>query len=307
MIVPAEQERLAREGAGLFELTDWSILELTGPDRAAYLHSFCTQDIQNLPAGEVREAFVTNVKGRILGHILAVNTGERLLLIAVPQAGPAMLRHLSLYLLGRNAEIRDASSSISAALLIGPHALAASRGTAAAGICLAPCPILSIPAVLLTGASTAMIEAINQLSATGTGRIGPETFELLRIEAGFPWHGRDISDDHLAQEAARTSQAIHFRKGCYLGQEPIARLDAMGHTNRELRLIGIERIVDVPVNTLVRAGDAEIGQVTSVVCSELQSKTLALGMLKVRQSQPGAQVEIATSPACTGTVLEFNR
>ena len=64
---------------------------------------------------------------------------------------------------------------------------------------------------------------------------GSEVWTALRIEAGLPVFGVDISDDNLAQEVGRTKTAISFTKGCYLGQEPIARLDALGHVNRELR------------------------------------------------------------------------
>jgi hypothetical protein len=136
---------------------------------------------------------------------------------------------------------------------------------------------------------------------------GAAVFEALRIEAGFPRYGVDITDDNIAQEAGRTRQAISFTKGCYLGQEPIARLDAMGHVNRELRGV---RLADGPVPLPMSAvfdegGGQQVGTITSAALSYADNKPVALAMLKTHATRPGTnvQVRLGESGAQEGTVF----
>ncbi|MCA9089047.1 MAG: hypothetical protein KDA90_10500 [Planctomycetaceae bacterium] len=305
----AQQETAARNAAACCPLTDWTLLEITGPDRQRFLHSFCTQDIKGMPENSVREAFVTNVKGRLLGHLVVFNEPERLTLLTVPDAAAGLLRHLQMYLLGLEAEIRDVSTERAAVCLLGPQVAAAIPAAAItvpaelntlqtqsvpAGEVTAACvDLFNIPAWLLLFSRDTAGDVGQSLQQAGLVQVDEVVFELMRIEAGFPWYGRDLSDDHIAQESARTDQAINFKKGCYLGQEPIARLDAMGHTNRELRAIQIEGHPAIAVGAEVRSGETTIGALTSVAKSASFGDTVALGVLKVRQAAPGANVEIA--------------
>jgi folate-binding protein YgfZ len=132
----------------------------------------------------------------------------------------------------------------------------------------------------------------------------PSIFDAFRIDAGFPIHGVDVSEDNLAQEAGRTEQAISFRKGCYLGQEPIARLDALGHVNRVLRVIAFahgsspvrgDKVVD-------RDSRAELGTLSSV--GRLAASAV-MGMAVLRTSaSPGSRVIALTgSGEVDGTVV----
>ncbi|MCA8991664.1 MAG: hypothetical protein KDA88_06780 [Planctomycetaceae bacterium] len=105
------QEQAANSGCVLFPLRDWTILSITGPDRHSFLHCFCTNDIKGMAADSVCEAFITNVKGRILAHVLVLNEPEQLTLLAAPGLADALLKHLQIYLIGLDAELRDVSAS----------------------------------------------------------------------------------------------------------------------------------------------------------------------------------------------------
>ncbi len=193
--------------------------------------------------------------------------------------------------------------------LLGPHVAASvpaevvtlpaelntlqTQSTSAGEVTAAHVNLFSIPAWLLLVPRDAVGNVGQTLQQAGLVQVGDAMFELIRIESGFPWYGRDLSDDHIAQEAARTEQAINFKKGCYLGQEPIARLDAMGHTNRELRAIQVAGHPAIAVGAEVRSGETAIGALTSVATSSTFGDTVALGVLKVKQAAPGAIVEIA--------------
>jgi folate-binding protein YgfZ len=119
----------------------------------------------------------------------------------------------------------------------------------------------------------------------------------LRIEAGLPIYGVDLTDDNLAQEAGRTGTAISFTKGCYLGQEPIARLDAMGHVNRELRSLRLSTS-DVPLQGAAvfsdAAGAAPVGTATASAFSFGTNCAVALALLRSSVSAPGTQIFVET-------------
>ncbi|MFO0909910.1 MAG: folate-binding protein YgfZ [Isosphaeraceae bacterium] len=120
--------------------------------------------------------------------------------------------------------------------------------------------------------------------------------ERLRIAAGIPIAGRDVTPENLPQEVGRDAQAISFVKGCYLGQETVARIDALGHVNRHLcglRIASASQSI-TPGARIEAAGKA-VGHVTSVTESTAAGEFLALGYLRTSHSAPGSSVSIVTS------------
>ena len=125
-----------------------------------------------------------------------------------------------------------------------------------------------------------------------------ELFEALRIEAGFPKHGVDITEDHLAQEANRTKLAISFTKGCYLGQEPIARIDALGHVNRSLCGVVTDDLAEFPAGSEVfatREAPTPAGLLTSAAVWPLTNRGIGLGMLRREIAREGAECFIGAT------------
>ncbi|MCA9079188.1 MAG: hypothetical protein KDA58_01465 [Planctomycetaceae bacterium] len=309
---PIEQEAQIRNAAGWLTLANWTILEIRGPERQRFLHSFCTNDITGLTDGQMCEAFVTNVKGRILAHVFVLHQGDRLMVITVPECHASLLKHLQLYLLGLDAEIHDLTTTYTLSCLCGPKVPErwASQWPARLPCevnlvtelresrTLMACVDLLLPNCwLIVTPSEQQAELAAKLQAAGIDAVRSEVFDLLRIEAGFPWSGRDVTEEHLAQEAARTKQAISFRKGCYLGQEPIARLDAMGHTNRELRILQLTGEHPALTGAIVRDGDKDVGVVTSCSVSSTHRDTVALSVIRVKSAEPGASLMVAMADA----------
>ena len=102
----------------------------------------------------------------------------------------------------------------------------------------------------------------------------------------------DITEEQIAQEAARTERAISFTKGCYLGQEPIHRLFAMGHTNRELRVLEIDgNEIPEPGATVVD-GDREVGTLSSVAVTPGDDRVVALGTIRVASGKAGSELQV---------------
>lgn len=316
---PTDQFSQARDVVLVFDVSDRTQIELTGADRAKFLHGFCTNDIKRLEPGQGCEGFLTNIKGRVVGHIFVFATATSLWLDTVSGQEAAIVSHLDRYLI--REDVQFVSHPERAELFVtGPHAaqlLMLDEG-------LPPCghvaresfgqpfdirrvDLFGSPGFLISLPHTALETMKSSLLAVGCIAGSSDLFESLRIAAGFPLYGIDITDENLAQEVARTSQCISFTKGCYLGQEPIARLDAMGHTNRELRRIRFAPGGQPTPGTKILAADTddEAGSLTSVAPLPTATReTLALGYLKTKFGKPDASVRAMWGgEAAVGVVL----
>lgn len=236
----------------LFDVSTRTQIEVTGRDRVKFLHSFCTNDIKKLQPGQGCEAFVTNVNGKVLGHIFIFAERDSLWIESVPGAATALLPHFDKYLITEDVRFTDRSTEFTELLIAGPQSTELLErlglsvnslpryGHLAHGSDALPLRSLrrvdwlDSPTWLLSMPMDQRNEIQRGLTQAGARLAGNDEFHALRIAAGFPIHGIDITEDNLAQEVGRTSLAISFTKGCYLGQEPIARIDAMGHVNRQL-------------------------------------------------------------------------
>jgi folate-binding protein YgfZ len=166
---------------------------------------------------------------------------------------------------------------------------------------------LNQPGYLLLIPRGQLDEIQQLLTSAGIAPGTSETFEVLRIEAGFPRYGSDISDENLAQEVGRTAQAISFTKGCYLGQEPIARIDAMGHVNRQLCRL---KLANGPVpasgaELFAADDDKPVGHVTSAAFSPTDNLPVALAYLRTQLLAPDTTVLVDVSgEKIAATVIE---
>ncbi len=322
---PQEEYVAATSEAALFDLSDRTQIELSGADRVRFLHSFCTNDVKRLSPGEGCEAFVTNVKGKVIGHVWIDALDSSLWLDADAGSAERILPHLERYVINEDVTITDRSADGAELLAVGPEA---TGRLARLGIDVDALDNLEHRAGKLAGATVrvrrfdvgphrgyAIFAERNRLAAcwqslveAGVRAAGAEVWTALRIEAGLPVFGVDLSDDNLAQEVGRTKTAISFTKGCYLGQEPIARLDALGHVNRELRSL---RLVgsSVPASGMRvfadAAGSAVVGTVTSSALSFATNSPVAMALLRSSSSACGQQVFVEGNPPTEATVFWY--
>jgi len=313
---PRAEDAAAHEAAALFDWTDHGLIELTGSDRVQFLHNFCTNDVKRLPAGSGCEAFVTNVKGRILGYLWIEAGDTALRLDAGPVATERLLAHLERYIINEDVVATDRSFDLGELLVIGPRAADSLAFLGADVRRLAPVEHLDVPGLtgairisrrdvdhlptyVVCGPRAVLGEVWEQIKDAGARPAGAAIWSALRIEAGLPIWGVDLTDENLAQEAGRSASAISFTKGCYLGQEPIARLDAMGHVNRELRSLRVagEAIPSPGARVFSdAAGSVAVGAVTSAAMSYGSASPVALALVRSSVSAPGSQVFVEAGP-----------
>jgi folate-binding protein YgfZ len=276
---------------------------LTGADRVKFLHNFCTNDIKALKPGQGAEAFITNVQGKIVGHVFVFEGETALWLDTVGGQAERLIQHLSKYQITEDVTLTDWSSAWSELLVLGPSApeivgrvvtgSLPSRHLDHATLPLASDPsatcvvrrfdALGVPGLLLAAPRDEMSKLSALVIAAGARFEATAEFESFRISAGLPHYGRDITDDNLAQEASRTRQAISFKKGCYLGQEPIARIDALGHVNQELRVLRFDADEPPPAGSELFAMDNDqkpVGRVTSSARDLQFGGSVALAMVR---------------------------
>ncbi|QDV32434.1 CAF17-like 4Fe-4S cluster assembly/insertion protein YgfZ [Tautonia plasticadhaerens] len=297
----------------LADRPDRARIRVVGPDRAKFLHNLTTNEVKARQPGSGCEAFVTSLQGRTLGFVSLLVLDDAILLRTEAAGLGPILPHLRKYGVLEEVELEDDSAATFECHLAGPRAadLLASLGVSSPpGVPYdhAPAEVagkamrlvredpLGAPGYTLIGDSAdapAVLDALARAGASiGLVRIEAEAFDAFRIEAGTPASSRDVTDKNLPQELGRDDRAISFVKGCYLGQETVARLDALGHVNRLIRGLVIE--ADSPPNpgSKLFAGEKEVGWIGSVAVSERSGRPIALGYVRTSHVAAGSALVV---------------
>src|SRR5215208_6888843 len=292
----ADEYRALTEGCGLVDRAGRGRLALTGPDRREFLHGQITQDIETLEPGHGRYAALLTHKGKMLSDMRVLDLGDELLLSCERAGLQEIFNMIRRYKLGADVELHKRTLEMGELSLIGPDA----RRVAGAAE-LGPDEHDNVRArlgehdVILVAtdlgvdvfcAAEATEGVRGTLLAAGAVEVGEASAELVRVESGRPRYGIDLDDNVIPQEAGLNERAVSFTKGCYVGQETVARLYYRGKPNRHLR--GLLLGATVEPGTLLRLGEKEVGRITSVAVSPTRGP-IALALVR-RQAEPGSTV-----------------
>lgn len=314
-----DMDRGLKSSTWLIDRSERVRLSISGPDRARFLHNLTTNDVKKLPVFQGREAFVTSLQGKTLGLITIHALENRLIVRANDAAADLVIPHFRKYGLFDEIQLENETEQTFEFHVAGPRA-----EQLCGAIIEQPLPsdeyglieieqgahrILTIresptgrPGFTLIGPLDAKADILNRLTAAGKNleliEIDRETFDILRIEAGTPEFGRDLTEKNLPQELGRDDLAISFVKGCYLGQETVARIDALGHVNQMLRGFRLSSPEGrLAPGDVLRADGKQIGHLTSTAFSPGWNTWIALGYL--RESAKSLQIPI-TAVSSTG-------
>ena len=298
-----EFERLSAD-IGIFELVDWSLVRILGSDRCRFLNSFCTADILAMSEGEVREAFILNGKGKTLGHVQVLVLPDSLLLVGAGDQAAALMQHLDMYIIREDVQLEDGSAANSSFLVVGEPAeqkLAERFGTVpgsgkcqrvscegvgelvlAAAEFAGPCYWLSAPSIEKR-------ELLGIFEAASWPKVSADVIEMVRLSHGTPWFGRETTAENLPQELNRDDKTISFTKGCYLGQETVARIDSLGRVNQLLVTLDFGEKEPTAGQALLQ-GDKTVGRVTSIARSGDGKGWTALAFVKRELAAVGSEV-----------------
>jgi tRNA-modifying protein YgfZ len=304
----ADEYRALTEGCGLVDRAGRGRLALTGPDRREFLHGQITQDIETLEPGHGRYAALLTHKGKMLSDMRVLDLGDELLLSCERAGLQEIFNMIRRYKLGADVELHKRTLEMGELSLIGPDA------RRVAGAEVGPDEHDNVRARLgehdvnlvatdlgvdVFCAAEATEGVRGTLLAAGAVEVGEAAAELVRVESGRPRYGIDLDDNVIPQEAGLNERAVSFTKGCYVGQETVARLFYRGKPNRHLR--GLKLSAEVEPGTPLLLGEKEVGRVTSVAVSPALGP-IGLALVR-RQAEPGST--ITAGEDATAEVVEL--
>lgn len=306
----AEEQQAVRHGCGLVDRSERGKLALTGSQTKQLLQGQVTNDVEALTPGSGCYAALLSPKGKMLGDLRILDSGEELLLDTERGALQAIFNALYRARVGFDATFHKRTLERGLLSLVGPHARQVA-GTAAESLGNeehdnASGEIDGIAVVLVTtdvgidlicdaSETAALAEA---LGARGARAVSEAAAECLRIERGRPRYGFDLDDTTIPQEADLNERAVSFTKGCYVGQETVARLFYKGKPNRHLR--GLRLSAPVPTGTQLLLGEKAVGTLGSVASSAAHGP-IALALVR-REAQPGSVLQ---ADEATAEVVEL--
>jgi folate-binding protein YgfZ len=313
----AREYAAGREGAGLADLPDLGVLRVTGPTRLRFLQGLLSNDVAGLADGEGCLAALMDVKGRLVAMMRLLAARDAVLL-EMPRDRLETVESLLVHYRVA-APVRFAAGAEVVMGLLGPEA---PRVLAQAGRAEPPTragrhaegtagghAFRAARAADLPGQGYALhcapeaAEAVRaSLRAAGAEPIGPGVLDVLRVEEGRPWYGRDVGPEHLLHETGLLAEYHSSTKGCYVGQEVVARLEGRGgHVNKRLRRLRLSR--PAAAGDEVSFEGEEVGRLTTAVVSPRRGP-LALAFLHRRRSEPGDTVEVGGAAAVVEALAE---
>lgn len=316
---PGLEYAALREGAGLWDRGAWGLLRFTGPDRLTFLNKYCTQEVKTLAVGAGAYACCLTVKGGMVADLWVLAREDDALVLVTPAARATLLPHLSKYALFDKVKLAPADD-LAVVTLWGPRAAevaAAVLGAAAPEGELAHAArawagqqvqvvrdllpgLRGVDLIAPRDAATALADA---LVAAGARPVGSDALEQARVEDAFPLFGVDLDERTIPIEAGLEARAISFTKGCYIGQEVIARISHRGHVNRTLAGVRLSALPERTPAPLLREGK-EVGALTSVVRSPRVGGPAGLCLLHRKHADPGTLLEVGPGgPTATVVAL----
>jgi folate-binding protein YgfZ len=311
----AEREhRAVRETVGLADRSARAFTLFSGPDAVRFLQGMVTQDVAGIEVGSAAYALLLTPKARVVADLRLLRLApDAFLADCEPSAGEPLRRTLRRYRMASKVEIQPADGQYAALTVAGPKAgvlLADAFGVlprteppegAGTEIEAGGVPVHAVSSVDygekafdLVGRAEGVVAAWAALAASlpkHDGAVfGEDVREILRVEAGVPRFGAELDELVMPAEAEVVGRAVSFTKGCYIGQEPVARLHYRGHTNRVLRSLLLDGEPPAPGASVVLEGK-DVGRVTSAVRSLALDRVVALGYVR-REIEEGQRLEV---------------
>ena len=264
-----------------------AILWVVGPDAVSFLQGIVTQDVAAMASGDVAYSLLLEPRGKLTDAFWLLRGDDRVGVVTGRERVEHTEEALARWRIRVKAEFDIDSREIvelwgaGSSDTVAANAIAVPEGWADLdGMLVARVPLGTLPRIVIAGATADL---------DGTVPVGRVAATAVRIEAGAAEVGVDIDDRTIPQETGLVEEAVSFTKGCYLGQELVARIDTRGHVNRHLRGVVVGVNVIPPIGARVHAGDREVGTLTSVAESLEVRAPVGLALVR-REVEPGAEV-----------------
>jgi aminomethyltransferase len=289
-------------------------LAVTGADRVRWLNGMVTNNVRDLAQDHGVYAFLLTAQGRIIADMDVYQRGEYLLVLSDVSQIKSIYETFDHFIIMDDVELKDISDQLASVGIAGPKSR---EVLTRAGLEFPQLEPLQVVDLTWNGLGLSIARGGSQafesyelwiapdnasrvhdaLISAGATQVGSEALEMLRIAMGIPAHGKDIRGKDLPQETNQM-HALHFVKGCYVGQEIVERIRARGLVHRGLTGFLINGDPPSP-GTKIQAGGKDVGEITSAVRVPTQSgdATIAVGYLRREAGGPGTEVQVGGSSA----------
>jgi tRNA-modifying protein YgfZ len=294
----AAEHHVLETGCGLLDRSQRGKLALTGAEAKSFLQGQVTNDVEALEPGQgCYAAFLTH-KGKMLGDMRVLDRGGELLLDTERASLQELFNMIRRHKLGRDVELHKRTLELGLLSMIGPDARRVAgagelgpheHDNAAAELAGRRATLVATDVgvdVFVDSANVAEVRVA--LEAGGAVPVGEDAAEVLRVERGRPRYGVDLDDSVIPQEAGLNERAVSFTKGCYVGQETVARLFYRGKPNRRLR--GLRLSAPAATGAALRLGEREVGRLGSTVVSPAHGP-IALALVR-REAADGSTLAV---------------
>jgi folate-binding protein YgfZ len=302
-VIATSEYELLTTAAGLVDRSERAKLLVRGAEAAEFLQGQLTNDVEALAPGQGCYAAILTAKGKLRADLRVLRGRDWIWLDAEAIGHRPLVHTVETYSLGRDVRFEDVTEARAILSLIGPHArerLEVPPHTEEHAFVegehgLYVATDLGVD-VICEAAGAGGVRA-----ALGVEEVSEETAECLRIESGRPRLGLDMDGDTIPQEAGINERAVSFTKGCYVGQETVARLHYKGKPNRHLR--GVRLSEPVSPGDAILLDEKQVGTIGSACVSPRQGP-IALALVR-REASPGATVTVGGMGAARGELVEL--
>jgi folate-binding protein YgfZ len=295
---------------GVYDLRGRVKIVLTGSDRVRWLNGMTTNNIRDLADGHGLYAFVLNPQGHIQADLFAFQRGEHILVDIDGELREKVLAHFDHYIIADDVEVADVSAKLAAIGLSGPQSIEILKRAGIAAPELQPLELADlvwngVGITLLRGEGAASSWQVwmgsenfdrlwEALVAAGARPAGSDALELFRIAEGIPRYGVDIRERDLPQET-RQDRALHFAKGCYVGQEIVERIRSRGAVHRVFSGFFVDGALP-PAGAKIQADGKDVGEITSAASLPRAAgpRSVALGYIR-REALTGKNLSAGES------------
>jgi tRNA-modifying protein YgfZ len=234
---PLREQRATEESAGVVDRSNRGVVRITGPDRLSWLHSLTTQQLDGLAPGAAAQALVLSPNGHVEHHLTLTDDGTATWLHVEPGTAAALVEFLESMRFMLRVEVADVSGDHAVLSVLGPAA-----GDIAAGLDGVRASVNpgSFGTIDLIVARDRLADAAGDLVRRGAAAAGMWAFEALRIAAHVPRFGLDTDHRTIPHEVGWIEAAVQLTKGCYRGQETVARVHNLGHPPRRLVFLSLD-------------------------------------------------------------------
>ena len=307
-----EYAAVRERGAGLIDLSSRGRFLVTGSEAVQFLNGLITNDVKALSENQWMPAAFPNVQGRLLASVRVGRLKDGFLIDTEPATRQKVFQTIQRFTLAGDFHVTDSTEKMALLSIQGKQANEIVRvvlGESAAKLPkqgLAQARWLDHELTVMRAPHTAedgfdlLVDVEHAqplwqaLTEQGARPIGYNAFEILRVEAGVPRYGVDMDETNVVTEALE--DAVSYSKGCYIGQEIIARIKYRGHVAKKLAGIVIDGTVKVDHNLKIASvNNDEIGRITSTTFSPHLGCTIALGFVKYDYIAPGTELKIASA------------